>query len=94
MSGAIAAKSIAEGIDFEKEISFLSNANIKMLEFRKALDLMDNDKLDTFIKILTFPPVKKLVYNTNFNAIKYGSLFMEYTVNKLHNKPYEHRKRV
>ncbi|ABY95621.1 MULTISPECIES: NAD(P)/FAD-dependent oxidoreductase [Thermoanaerobacter] len=94
MSGAIAAKSIAEGIDFEKEISFLSNANIKMLEFRKALDLMDNDKLDKFIKILTFPPVKKLVYNTNFNAIKYGSLFMEYTVNKLHNKPYEHRKRV
>lgn len=45
-----------------------------MLEFRKALDLMDNDKLDKFIKILTFPPVKKLVYNTNFNAIKYGSL--------------------
>ncbi|AIS51438.1 FAD dependent oxidoreductase [Thermoanaerobacter kivui] len=94
VSGVVAAKSIASGIDFEKEISFLSNANIKMLEFRKALDLLDNDKIDRLIKILTFPPIKKLVYDSNFNVIKYGSIIMKYTVNKLHNKPYEHRKRV
>ncbi|HBT49058.1 MAG: Dehydrogenases (Flavoproteins) [Caldanaerobacter subterraneus] len=94
LSGVIAAESILKGRDFEKEIKPLSEANIKMLEFRKALDLMDNDKLDKFIKVLTFPPIKKLIYHTNFNAIKYGATFMKYTFNRKHNKPYTQRKKV
>jgi flavin-dependent dehydrogenase len=94
LSGIIAAESIIFKKDFEKSIKPLADANIKMLEFRKALDLMGNDGIDRFIKFLTFPPIKTLVYHTNFNAIKYGSIFMKYTFNKLYNKPYEQRKKV
>lgn len=94
ISGALAAKSIATGSDFEKDMIFLTNENMKMLEFRKALDLMNNEKLDKLIKLLTFPPVKKLVYDTNFNAIKYGSLITRYTINRMNNKPYKNRNKL
>lgn len=94
ISGALAAKSIIRSSDFEKEMISLTNANMKMLEFRKAFDLMNNDKFDKLIRLLAFPPVKKLVYDTNFNVIKYGSLITKYTSNKMHNKPYKNRKKV
>lgn len=94
VSGALAAKSIATGTDFEKEMEYLTNENMKMLEFRKALDAMDNDGFDSLIKFLAFPPIKKLVYDSNINAIKYSSLFAKYSMNKLFHKPFGNRKKL
>lgn len=94
ISGALAAKSIVTGSDFEKDIIFLTNENLRMLEFRKALDSMSNDKFDKLIKLLTFTPIKKIIYDTNFNVIKYMPLITKYTVNKIKYNPYKNRKKV
>ncbi|SNX53376.1 FAD-dependent oxidoreductase [Thermoanaerobacterium sp. RBIITD] len=89
MSGALAAKSIATGSDFEKEMLQLSNQNINMLELRKAIDTMDNDKYDRLIKILSAPLIKQLVYDTNFNVIKHSSIFTKYAANEIFYKPFK-----
>ncbi|MDI3311075.1 MAG: FAD-dependent oxidoreductase [Thermoanaerobacterium sp.] len=83
LGGALAAKSIATGCNFENEMAYLANANLKLLEFRKAIDTVDNDKIDRLIKFLTTPLIKQLIYDTNFNIIKYSSFIIRYAVNEL-----------
>ncbi|MDK2806418.1 MAG: hypothetical protein PWQ94_1582 [Thermoanaerobacterium sp.] len=83
LGGALAAKSIATGCNFENEMAFLTNANIKLLEFRKAIDTIDNDKIDRLVKFLTTPLIKQVIYDTNFNIIKYSSFLIRYAVNEL-----------
>jgi len=94
VSGFLAAECIVKEKNFEKSMAALTKKNIEMLEYRKALDLIDNNKLDKLIYTLGIPPVKKIIYDSNIDVLKIGSFLMKNTVNKLYYNFRRNRKKV
>jgi len=74
--GALAAKSIAEGIDFEKLIANIPKKVASMYEFRKSFDVVGNKEFDTIISALGIPGIKHLIYFTSLNVVKMGGNFI------------------
>lgn len=74
ITGCEAAKAIIEGLDYESSIDEVVKLNLRLGEFRKALNSIDNDELDILIKSINMPGVNSIVYNTNLNVVTLGSL--------------------
>lgn len=73
-----AAKSIAYGVDYEVGIKKVLSLNTKLLEFRRAFNMLDNKKYDLLIRSLNLPGVNSLVYKwTKINAVNMGYSFLK-----------------
>lgn len=69
-----AARTIALGWDFEKQIKEIVKRNDEMRRFRMMFNRMSNKHYDMLIASLRLPVIKQLVYSTNINISKYGAL--------------------
>lgn len=82
-----AAKSIACGTDYESGIKNVVDINMKLLEFRKIFNKLDNKGYDLLIKSLGMPGVNPLVYNwSKINVLKVGSAALKPLNTLLKNK--------
>ncbi len=77
ISGTLAARAIYKGENYENSMKQYRDKNMEMLEFRKALDSLSNEEIDIIIRGLSTPFVRKLIYSSDFNIVKYGSLFVK-----------------
>lgn len=68
-------KSIMEKKDFEAQIKNAVDLNMRFLQFRKTFNMLDNKKYDFLIKSIGLPGTNPLIYNSNINVVKLGSLF-------------------
>ncbi len=72
-----AARYIAKGISFEKQIKVIMDRNLEMREFRKAFNMLTNKNYDMLIASLRLPLAKQLLYDTNINISKYGGWILK-----------------
>lgn len=68
-SGVLAARSIVYGLDYEKEVYFLSDLMKKATALRKAFNKLDNKGIDTLVGILGLPVARDIVYRTKMNVV-------------------------
>ncbi|OPY58936.1 MAG: glutamate synthase subunit beta [Pelotomaculum sp. PtaU1.Bin035] len=69
LSGALAGKAIAEGLNYEQLVSHLTRQVKRRFAFREALNSMDNTGLDRLIRAITLPGIKQAIYNTNIDIL-------------------------
>lgn len=72
-TGVFAARSIVKGEDYEKMIRKIVNRNLRLYEYRKALNMVDNTGYDVLVASAGIPGIKHLVYYSPINVVKYGS---------------------
>jgi len=72
--GVSAARTIALGWDFEKQIKGIVKRNDEMRRFRMMFNKMSNSHYDMLIAGLGMPGVKQLIYSTNINVSRYGAM--------------------
>lgn len=79
VSGVLAAQAIIEDTSYEKKVSFLENKLIESFYFRRKLNRCQNRDYDRLLGLIDFPPVNRLIYNTNLDVLgihaKLTSLF-------------------
>lgn len=79
-----AARTIALGWNFEKQIKEIMKRNDEMRRFRMMFNKMSNNQYDLLIGSLGIPGIKQLVYSTNLNISKYGALASRLILRKAH----------
>lgn len=73
--GVMAARSIAKGADYEKQLKGLRKRNLEMRQLRKVYETLTDKGYDNMLSILGLPGVKHLIYNNPVNVTKYGAFF-------------------
>lgn len=69
-----AARTIALGRSFEKQVAGIMKRNDEMRRFRMMFNKMTNKQNDCLIWSLGLPGIKQLIYSTNINVSKYGAI--------------------
>lgn len=69
--GVFAAQSLVEGLDYEKLLEMMMKKLKSFYEIRKAYNKARNKDFDTLIKLMAFPGIKHLTYNTHLNVLNY-----------------------
>ncbi len=82
--GAAAARTIALGWDYEKQIRSNMNRNDEMRKLRKMLNKMTNNQYDLLVASLGIPGVNKLLYASNIHLSKYGALASKLALREPH----------
>jgi len=72
--GVSAARTIALGWSYEKQIKAIMQRNYEFRKLRKMFDMMSNDQYDMLVASIGLPGIKQLLYSTNFNVTKYGAI--------------------
>lgn len=70
-SGVYAARSIAYGYDYEKMVDKIVKRVNTLVNYKKSMDDMKNTDYDRIVRILGMPVIKKFIYSTNIDLIKY-----------------------
>lgn len=83
--GIYAARSIVEGLDYEKMLKAVVQSNADLFEMRKSFDKLTNQGIDRLFGIIDNPIVKLLAYKTNINIVKLSGNVLR-TINKLYKK--------
>lgn len=84
-TGAMAALSIARGLDYEAEVATITKEIRYYTRYREFLDRLNNSQLDKLVKLLGFPVVNPLVYNSNLPVMRYGGVVLD-TYRKIKDK--------
>lgn len=70
-SGVLAARSMVEGINYEEYLEQLKENNRNSVTLRRALNRYTNKDFNRLVAFLTTPGIRRLIYNTNLDTIKY-----------------------
>ncbi|OPX86320.1 MAG: hypothetical protein A4E53_03230 [Pelotomaculum sp. PtaB.Bin104] len=81
-SGVYAAKSIAEGTNYEDYLAQLKENTRISIALRNYLNKYQNENFDHLIALLTTPIIKNMVYNTNLDIIKHVASLVD-LINKV-----------
>ena len=68
--GVMAARSIANGDDYERLLKRVTKHNQQLYQMRKAFNTADNDTYDSLLASIGFPGIRHLLYNTRFDVVK------------------------
>jgi len=68
--GVMAARSIANGDDYERLLKHVTKHNQQLYQMRKAFNTADNDTYDSLLASIGFPGIRHLLYNTRFDVVK------------------------
>ncbi|MDD4170525.1 MAG: NAD(P)-binding protein, partial [Desulfotomaculaceae bacterium] len=88
LSGALAGKAIAEGLNYEQLIGPLMMQVRRRFAFRKAINTLDNTGMVRLLKFIALPGVKQVIYNTNIDIINLLYPFVK-KYNKKINRSYD-----
>lgn len=72
-SGMLAARAIALGKNYNILSAPIYEDIERLHEFRKAVNTLDNKKIDHLIKFLGFPLIKNAIYNNPFFRVSHAS---------------------
>ncbi|MCT4562845.1 MAG: NAD(P)-binding protein [Maledivibacter sp.] len=72
ISGAMAARSIVKGYDYNKLTKFINKQNLDMYEFRRSFNKLNNRGHNMILTSIGLPGIKKIMYYSNLNVIKTG----------------------
>lgn len=72
--GVAAARTIAKGWDYEKQIKGVIQRNLQLKRFRKAFNNLNNKDYDNLITAIGLPGIRHLIYGTSLNITKTGAL--------------------
>ncbi|WP_027340043.1 NAD(P)/FAD-dependent oxidoreductase [Halonatronum saccharophilum] len=75
--GVAAARTIAKGWDYEKQIKPVIQNNLEMKRFRKAFDNLNNKGYDNLMTAISLPGIKHLLYYTPINVTKVGAVSLD-----------------
>lgn len=81
--GVSAARTIAAGRSYEKQIKSIMQRNYEFRKLRKMFNMMSNDQYDMLIASIGLPGIKQLLYSTNLNVPKYGAIASKLILNNL-----------
>lgn len=81
--GVAAARTIALGWNYEKQIRSIMNRNDETRRLRRMYEMMTNNQYDMLVTAMGIPGVNKLLYSTNLHISKYGALATELILKKL-----------
>ncbi len=82
--GVSAARTIALGWSFEKQIKNIMQRNDEFRRFRKMYNTMTNNQYDMLVASLGLPGIKQLLYSTNINLSKYGAIASKLLLKREH----------
>ena len=82
-SGVEAARAIALGSNFEKNMSQLYNILERQARIRHLWDRLDNKDIDRIITLLGSTPIKYPLFHTNLDILQAIDPLMQYLVNKI-----------
>ncbi|HHV29228.1 NAD(P)/FAD-dependent oxidoreductase [Acetivibrio mesophilus] len=68
--GVMAARSIAEGDDYERLLKRVTKHNYQLYQMRKAFNTASNETYDFILAAIGFPGIRHLLYNSRFDVIK------------------------
>ncbi len=80
VTGVAAARSIAEGLPYDRQIKQIIKRNLEMRQFRKAFDSMTNKDYDKVVAAIGLPGIKQLLYHSPVNISKIGALFSRFII--------------
>lgn len=67
--GVLAARAIAEGLDYERMVRPFMEQVRRLAAFREAFNKLDNAGIDLLVRGITLPGIKQAIYNTNIDFI-------------------------
>ncbi|RYD06113.1 hypothetical protein N752_06175 [Desulforamulus aquiferis] len=73
-TGAMAAYAIIKNRDYNKLVQKYKRIINIMSNYRNFYDTIDDDTFDTIVRSEDNPVLSKLVYGTNIDWLKYGSI--------------------
>lgn len=71
--GVSAARTIATGKSYEKQVRNVISENIRMRNFRKTFNTLTNKDYDNIVSIIGMPGIKQLIYDSRINIVKAGA---------------------
>ncbi len=80
--GIMAARSIANGEDYEKLIRDIVIRNKQYYQFRKNFNHLTNHNYDKLMALIGFPGVKQILYHSPLNIVKCGSSYLNHKLKK------------
>lgn len=80
--GMFAARSIARGKSYDKQLKRMDSHIRYLYEFRKAFRRAKNDDYDKILSLIGLPGIKQITYDTKLDVIKVGGKALKY-VNKM-----------
>ncbi len=72
--GVAAGRTIAKGLDYEKQIRTVLRRTLQLRQFRKVFNKLDNRDYNLIVALIGMPVIKQIMYKTNLNVISIGSL--------------------
>jgi len=84
-SGILAAQAIAKNIDYNKLVKPIYDDIVKLHQFRKAMNTIDNSGFDKLIGFMGLPGIKQFIYNNPLFKLQYGTSLVKF-YNKLKKK--------
>lgn len=72
--GVAAARTIAKGLDYEKQIKQEMRRKLHLWQFRKVFNNLENKDYNLVVSLIGMPVIKQLLYNTNLDVISIGAL--------------------
>lgn len=71
--GVMSARSMVEGKDYEKLIKKLVHRNLRLYQYRKGLNKLDNPDYDILVTSAGLPGIRQIVYHSPLNVVKLGA---------------------
>ncbi|OPX90461.1 MAG: hypothetical protein A4E53_01013 [Pelotomaculum sp. PtaB.Bin104] len=69
ISGSLAGKAIAEGLNYEQLVEPLVRLVRRRFAFREALNTLDDTGSNRLLRVIALPELKQAIYNTNIDII-------------------------
>jgi flavin-dependent dehydrogenase len=71
--GVFAARSIVEGLDYEKHVKLVTDKVNEFYRLRKEFDTLTNTGYDSLLSLIGTPGIKHITYYTKLNVVKHIS---------------------
>ncbi len=76
IQGCLAAKAIAKGKDYDILLKSVTKNHLRIHEFRKAFNRLENSDYDKLVSLISSPGFKQFFYDTPFNVVKAGGVLL------------------
>ncbi len=82
VTGVSAARSIAEGLAYDKQVKQIVKRNNEMRQFRKVFDNLTNKDYDRIVAAIGVPGIKQLLYHSPVNISQIGAFLSKFIIVK------------
>jgi flavin-dependent dehydrogenase len=81
--GISAARTIATGKSYEKQIKSVISENIRMRYIRKTFNTLTNRGYDNIVSLIGMPGIKQVLYDSRINIVKAGAFLSRFLLTRM-----------